>query len=601
VATLGKGSFVSRLVKIFVIGGLLTIAVVGLNFWQDSYRRESCDRSAQGDIAKMSAAIERLDNEVADMNCQRPRLTQKHMAFLVGPYYGWGGTSRKCEVRVRVQGDEALVCSVKGTSPQGGKNRCIYRANLTTLKPLPPTVGPCYGQEYGGSKAPCYISSMIGLDCSFAFTGLKRGPADAALVASCEATKEENKPREQAFTSLSDKSVNAFAAEFYGKTISKDSNMVFSPLGMFIPLAMAYAGARGDTKTQMEKVMRIDKFDGDVHSTLGALSKELKCAVIKGDGQLDVDSMVGAREGAGFTEEYKETIRTSYGIPFNQYGFGKRTETPEQESQTRSKKSRPDEVMQRITEGVQNQDTNLMLVNEIYFRGLWKPELKFDEKDTKLAPFFLLDGNQIEASTMFKEGMFKYLEEGDFQALEIPYQGEEVSMVVFLPREKKGLPAFEKRITQEKLSQWMSRLEVWQYGVKVFLPKFIISLELDLIPPLKSMGMKDAFFSGWKSLGSGKNADFSGMTGKRADPNVADPLRDLFISDARQQVWIEVNEEGSEAFARTMLCMQITGADGDPAPEPKPKIFQADHPFVFVIRHIPTNCILFMGRLTVPL
>jgi serpin B len=600
----------SRLVEIIIIGGFLAIVVIWAAFWYDGSRKASCDRSAQGDVSKMGASIERLYNEASDMNCPRPQITQKHIAFLVGPYYGWGGTSRKCAVRVRVQDNEALACSVKGTKHNWGKSRYIYRKDLTTLEDLSPTINYCYGQEYGGRGGACYTSSMIASDCSFELSGTKRGPADEALIASCEATKAENKPKEQAFASLSNKSVNAFALEFYGKAIDGDSNLVFSPLGMFIPLGMAYAGAGRDTKNQMEKVMRLDKFDGDVHSILKALSKELKCAVIRGEGQLDVDSMVGAQEGFEFTPEYKEIIRTSYGIPFNEYGFGKRREKPVQGTQTKPKKSRQDETMERITEGVQSPFTMLVLMNDIYFRGLWKTDLKFDEKNTKQAPFFLLDGNQIQVPTMFTAGGFKYMEEEHFQALELPYQGEEVSMVVFLPREKKGLLEFEKQITQENLFQWVAKMDVWPYGVLVYLPKFMMSFDLDLIPSLQSMGMKDAFcgrLPNGSPVNCGKRAefklaDFTGMTGPRVNPDIPDPFRDLYISHSEQKVWIEVNEEGTEAFARSIDCASIEGSEGGPSPpKPEPKIFKADHPFLFVVRHIPTGCILFMGRLTTPL
>jgi serpin B len=225
-----------------------------------------------------------------------------------------------------------------------------------------------------------------------------------------------------------------------------------------------------------------------------------------------------------------------------------------------------------ISPGVLDSMTRLVLTNAIYFKGNWAKQFK--ENRTQDAPFTLADGKKIEVAMMNQKAEFGYMETDTFQALELPYVDEELSMVILLPKEIDALNEFEKALTTENLNQRLA--EIHKCEVVVFVPKFKTTSQFSLADVLKSMGMKDAFSS---------DADFSGINGKR----------DLFISAVIHKAFVEVNEEGTEAAAATGVVMRLTSVG--PAAIP---VFRADHPFLFLIRDNLSGSILFIGRVVNP-
>ena len=167
---------------------------------------------------------------------------------------------------------------------------------------------------------------------------------------------------------------------------------------------------------------------------------------------------------------------------------------------------------------------------------------------------------------------FRYGAGDGLQVLELPYAGNDLSMVVLLPREIDGLADLEERLTVENLGRWTKHLR--QREVQVFLPRFEITFPARLSGILTSMGMVDAF----------GDADFSGMDGTKA----------LQIAEVLHKAFVAVNEEGTEAAAATAVIMRPRGM---PSPPP---VFRADHPFVFLIRENSTGSILFLGRVEIP-
>jgi serpin B len=184
----------------------------------------------------------------------------------------------------------------------------------------------------------------------------------------------------------------------------------------------------------------------------------------------------------------------------------------------------------------------------------------------------------VPVKTMNKTADFKFMEEPDsFSALEMQYKGDELSMLVLLPAKADGLADLEKSLTAEKIALWSSKLE--KQRVAVALPRFTMTWGTkELSPVLKSLGMTEAFEPGV--------ANFSGMT---ADP------RGMYIALVFHKAFVDVNEEGTEAAAATAVVMK----PGAMIP-PKAKVFTANHPFVFMIRHNMTGNILFMGRVNDP-
>ena len=229
-----------------------------------------------------------------------------------------------------------------------------------------------------------------------------------------------------------------------------------------------------------------------------------------------------------------------------------------------------------LPHGALKPTTRLVLTNAIYFKGDWQTQ--FDKAQTKDEDFHLSPAQTKKVPLMHREGGFNYFNGGTFQVLEIPYKSNELSMVIFLPKDPGGLPALEESLTSSNTQQWLGQLRPVP-KVIVTMPKFKTTQQFELAGTLAAMGMPQAFTA---------SADFSGMTGKK----------DLAISAVIHKAYIDVNEEGTEAAAATGVTMRTMAARA-PNPAPPP-IFRADHPFVFLIRDHRSNSILFMGRTADP-
>jgi serpin B len=227
--------------------------------------------------------------------------------------------------------------------------------------------------------------------------------------------------------------------------------------------------------------------------------------------------------------------------------------------------------------GVLTPQTRLVLTNAIYFKGTW--QTRFDKAQTEDEDFHLSQANTIEAPLMHREGQFKYLNGGTFQALELPYKSDELSMIVFLPNEVSGLSALERSLTASNTRLWLRELAAVP-KVILTMPKFKMTQQFGLNGALGALGMPQVFE---KNL-----ANFSGMDGKR----------DFVMSAVIHKAYIDVNEEGTEAAAATAVVMRRRLAVR--SMQLQPPVFRADHPFLFLIRDNSSGCILFMGRVTDP-
>jgi len=379
---------------------------------------------------------------------------------------------------------------------------------------------------------------------------------------------------------------NKFALELFAKLQSTQGNLFFSPYSISTALAMAHAGARSETESQMAGVLH---FPVSVNRTtdssskslpdrrqftsiFGAIIKDLNKRGQKGGYALTVANALWGQKEYGFLEDFLELIRTNYDGGLNEVDFITATETARQTINTWVEKKTKKKIENLISKGVLDSMTRLVLTNAIYFKGNWARQFKEDK--TQDAPFSIPDGRKIDVAMMNQQAEFSYMETDTFQALELPYVGEELSMIILLPKESDGLDEFEKKLTTENLSLWMAK--IFKREIVVFVPKFKMTSQFSLASVLRSMGMTDAFSS---------NADFSGMNGKR----------DLFISAIIHKAYVEVNEEGTEAAAATGVVMTLTSMGPTRIP-----IFRADHPFLFLIRDNLSGSILFIGRVANP-
>lgn len=363
---------------------------------------------------------------------------------------------------------------------------------------------------------------------------------------------------------------NQFAIELYKKLKGENGNVFFSPFSVFDALSMTYAGARGETEKQMANVLHITLPQNSFHRAFSNVMKK-----IKADGQsvesFNIANALWCQKNFHFLQDFLSLVKKYYdGDAFN-VDFSK----PETIKEINDWVS--DQTHGKINKIIGKIDslTRLIITNAIYFKGKWVSG--FNASSTKVAPFYVKPNDEVKAEMMYQEAEFNYMENDTLQAIEMPYKGGNLSMIVLLPKNNGyGINELESSLTTSNLKVWISKMK--EQEVKVYFPKFKLRTNYELENVLKSMGMSDAF----------SNADFSGMDG----------APDLQISKVIHKAYVDVNEEGTEAAAVTAVIVVLTCSPN--YHPPKIPIFRADHPFIFFIIDKTTNSILFMGKVVNP-
>ena len=364
---------------------------------------------------------------------------------------------------------------------------------------------------------------------------------------------------------------NKFALKMYGELREEEGNIFFSPSSISTALAMAYAGAGGNTETELAKTLNFTLPADEVHTAYASLIETLNSPK-KESYELRMANRLWGQTGYGFRPEYLATTRKSYGAELAQVDFINAAEASRREINSWVEEQTSDKIKDLIPQGAVDSLTRLVLTNAIYFKGKWEHE--FDKKLTSDAPFTVSADKRVEVPLMYQKERYKYSQTADLQLLEMPYQGDDVSMVILLPKKVDGLAALEDQLSLENLQKWSARMRKQQ--VRTYIPRFKLEEQFVLNSTLKELGMASAFAPG--------KADFSGMNGRK----------DLYITAAIHKAFVDVNEEGTEAAAATGIVVGVTSAPLDPI------IFRADHPFIFMIRDNRTDAILFIGRVTNP-
>lgn len=371
------------------------------------------------------------------------------------------------------------------------------------------------------------------------------------------------------------KAVNAFAIDLYGQLRKPEGNIFFSPYSVSAALAMAYTGARGNTESQMANALHFSVGQPKTNEAFRALNEQVLAAGRGKGAELNIANALWAEKSFTFKKDFLESVRINYRGDLKQADFMHAPEAARKKINSWVEEQTKDKIKDLFGPGTIAPDTKLVIANAIYFKGLW--EFPFDKRRTKEDPFILLDSKEVNVPMMNHSASFGYSEEADLQVLEMPYKAAELAMVVLLPSKERRFEDFEQSLTIEQLDQWIGKLPTQK--VQVYFPKYMMTLEFRLPAVLMKLGMTDAF--------SIKDADFSDMTGDK----------DLFIQEVIHKAFADVYEEGTEAAAATSVTLRYLGAPPPPKPVP---VFRADHPFVFLIRHKPSGCILFMGRMTKP-
>jgi serpin B len=368
---------------------------------------------------------------------------------------------------------------------------------------------------------------------------------------------------------------NAFAVDLYGQLRKHNGNLFFSPESISTALAMTYAGARGNTASEMAQTLHFTLPPDRLHSAMGALLSGLNASH---DGyQLRVADALWAQQGNPFLDDFLQLMKNDYGAGFNRVDFKDAAEAARLTINKWVEEKTDDKIMNMLQPGVLSPQTRLVLTNAIYFKGTWQTQ--FDKARTKDEDFHLSQANTIKAPLMHREGSFKYFKGAAFQALELPYKSDELSMIVFLPNDVSGLSTLEQSLTASNTQLWLRELAPIP-KVILSMPKFKMTQQFGLNGALSAMGMPQAFEK--------DSANFSGMDGRR----------DFVMSAVIHKAYIDVNEEGTEAAAATAVV--ISRAMAVRSRRLQPPVFRADHPFLFLIRDNRSGCILFMGRVTDP-
>ena len=369
---------------------------------------------------------------------------------------------------------------------------------------------------------------------------------------------------------------SAFALDLYQVLRHEDGNLFCSPYSISLALAMTYAGARDETEKQMADTLHFSLPQEHLHPAFNSLDLELgkRGQGAKGKDEkgfrLNIVNAIWGQKDYRFLVSFLDILAENYGAGLRTLDF---IGAPEESRVTINNwvsEQTEGRIEDLIPPGLIDELTRLVLTNAIYFNAAWLHP--FDTDATQDGLFHLLDGSGVTVPMMRQKESFGYAEGRGYQAVELPYDGSELSMVVLLPASGQ-FKAFEDSLNAQQVNEIIGRLEPRR--VSLTMPKFEFESSFNLKETLAGMGMPTAF---------SESADFSGMTGNR----------ELFIADVVHKAFVSVDEAGTEATAATAVVMEMTAVPGTPVE------VTIDHPFVFLIRDIETGAILFVGRVVNP-
>jgi len=369
---------------------------------------------------------------------------------------------------------------------------------------------------------------------------------------------------------------SVFAFDLYQVLREDDGNIFYSPYSISLALAMTYAGARGETAQQMADTLQFVLSQDRLHPAFNGLDLELG---ERGEGargkdeegfRLNIVNAIWGQKDYQFLSTFLDLLAENYGAGLRTLDFANAPEESRLTINNWVSDQTEGRIEDLIPQGVIDILTRLVLTNAIYFNAAW--QYPFSEDMTRDGPFYLLDGKEVTVPMMSQTESLGYAEGDGYQAVELPYDGGELSMIILLPQAGQ-FETFEEALDVKQANAITNAVE--QRQVTLTMPKFEFESAFKLKPALAAMGMPIAFSEG---------ADFSGMTGGH----------DLFISDVVHKAFVSVDEAGTEAAAATAVIMKLT------ALPPAPVEVNVNRPFIFLIRDIETETILFVGRIVNP-
>jgi serpin B len=369
---------------------------------------------------------------------------------------------------------------------------------------------------------------------------------------------------------------NQFALDLYNQLGKTEGNLFFSPYSINKTLAMVYAGARGDTEKEMAAVLHFGLGQDPQHQAF-LRTRELlnqRSPFPGPDVQLYLAANLWGQRGYHFHKSFLKLVHDCYGGGFEEADFAA-SEPARQRINSWVEKQTQSKIKDLFPPGSIDLTTRLVLASAIYFKGDWAN--RFKNSSTRDENFWTTASTKAQVRMMSQTDNFGYFEDADCQALRMPYQGQKLAMMVFLPSKKDGLADLEKALTAKRLAASMDHFRVQK--VTVGLPRFKMTHAFALKENLIALGMHRAF---------GAGADFSGM---------AREGESLYVSSVQHKAFVDVNEEGTEAAAATGVAV---GALSIAPQGPRIPVFWADHPFAFAIYDVRSGLVLFLGRVVNP-
>jgi serine protease inhibitor len=361
---------------------------------------------------------------------------------------------------------------------------------------------------------------------------------------------------------------NKFGLKLFEEIVKeeKDKNVFISPLSVSMALGMTYNGANGETQEAMQKTLELDgltiKEVNESYKNLIELLTGLDPKV-----RFQIANSIWYRQSISAKEEFINLCKKYFDALVTGLNFDDPAVVDIINAWV---KENTNGKITEIVDAPIDPLTVMFLINAIYFKGTWT--YQFDKDETKDDWFRLPDGTKKPCKMMEQRGFYKYLESDDFQAVDLPYGDGDFSMTIFLPYWNTNIDSLIAKFDQENLNYWLSCFS--SDSGDIYIPKFTLEYELKLNEALKALGMGIAFTTA---------ADFSRMY-----ENVT-----VWIDEVKHKTFVEVNEEGTEAAAATVV--QITYGPGPPG-----FWMRVDRPFVFVIRENKSQTILFMGKIVEP-
>ncbi|XP_018017147.1 leukocyte elastase inhibitor isoform X3 [Hyalella azteca] len=374
-------------------------------------------------------------------------------------------------------------------------------------------------------------------------------------------------------------SLSAFTLDMY-KVLSEkapEKNLFFSPLSVMTALSMTLMGAKQASRDQLAVALKLHPHSNDAVKTAFAAALDAFNKMPEGVQklyELHVANNMYVSHKLDLQQEFSDALTQHFQAAAKVVDFGGQTEAVRQEINQAVEEATKNKIKNLIPEGILDALTRLVLVNAVYFKGLWtKP---FDKARTQDLPFYTDETNSVNVPMMKAKEEYRYMIRKDLEAtvLGMDYQGGNLSLVIVLPDKRTGLAEVERRL------QGVDLRELFDSGrkvkVEVTIPRFKLEYSEDLVAPLKSLGVSNMF---------GSSADLSGIGGLPGD---------LYVSNVLHKAFIDVNEEGSEAAAATAVVIKAAAAVRYPE-------FTANRPFFFMLgEKKKSGVILFCGRLTQP-